>query len=134
VYGTFENVNLLLGGTLADTDRDLVGNLIARSVRVLKSKIPDLDRKAAASGNYRETVADVVEEMVARCIRGLLDEYESETLGDYSYKVKDFRVAAGRIMVLNDELSRLGVGGLRHIAPRMGHYRQFRLRGGLGRW
>ncbi|WP_439377830.1 Gp19/Gp15/Gp42 family protein [Amycolatopsis lexingtonensis] len=100
-----------------DTDEQRVVNTrLDDSERMLRRRVPDLDEQIAAGTIDQADVVMIEADMVLRLIRNP-DGYKSETDGNYSYTISA-EVASGRLQVLPDEWSLLGIrSGTVVIAP-----------------
>lgn len=103
-------------GDVRDLMEPDVGTVLSSVEAIIKSRIPDLDERVAASADYRARVVAVESAAAARVMRnpsGLQQEAESS----YSYSMSA-RAASGYVMITDEEWSWLGVGaGIKTVAP-----------------
>lgn len=118
---TVEDLEVSLMRSLTDEELKYAPALLDRAERLLLSRDRDLLRRAAAEQpcavGLRNLIADVEAEMVARVLRapggGI---YRQESEGNYSYSA-NLQVASGLLDVLDSELEKLGIGGVRTVMP-----------------
>lgn len=118
---TVEDLEVSLMRSLTEDEIKYAPALLDRAERLLLSRDRDLLRRAAAeqpcTGGLRDIIADVEAEMVARVLRapggGI---YRQESEGNYSYST-NLQVASGLLDVLDSELEKLGIGGVRTVMP-----------------
>lgn len=114
-FATDQDVQQFVDGDL-DTVLDYVESII-------RSRIPDLDQRVAASDQYRRIVIAVESSAAARVMRnpeGMLQESEMS----YSYS-RSARAAGGYLMITPEEWAWLGVGaGPSTVRPDVGTRRQ----------
>lgn len=106
-YATPADIEARLGRDLNESETIIVDSRLGDAELILRSRIPDLDDKVAASSTYEATVVMVESDMVLRLIKNP-DGFSQETDGNYSYAI-DIRVASGRLSVLPEEWDILGV-------------------------
>ncbi|GAB3475296.1 Gp19/Gp15/Gp42 family protein [Amycolatopsis cihanbeyliensis] len=115
---TVTDVQSRLGRTLSPEEQDQAAVLLGDAEVRLKARIPDLLDQVASGSLDEAVVVQVEANMVARVLRNP-DGYVAETDGNYSYqKAQD--ATAGRLMVLDDEWSLLGLRrGMVVLTPRL---------------
>lgn len=101
---------------LLDADLDTVLDYVES---IIRTRIPDLDERVAASDQYRSIVVAVESSAASRIMRnpeGMLQESELS----YSYS-RAVRAASGYLMITDEEWAWLGVGaGASTVAPDVG--------------
>lgn len=75
--------------------------------RMIRRRIPSLDTLAAASATFMADLIDIEADVVLRLVRNP-EGYISETDGSYTYQLQT-DLSGGRLVVLNDEWTALGV-------------------------
>lgn len=103
----------LLGQTLTTEEKQVVEVRLGDAERLLKARIADLLAKAESDVDYFENVVMVEAEMVLRLIKNP-EGYIQETDGNYSYMISQ-QVASGRLTVMDDEWSLLGIRQSFHV-------------------
>lgn len=104
---TVEDVSARLGRDLSPDEAVQVSTLLGDAELLIKTRIPDLLARVAAGTIDSAVVIMIEANMVARVVRNP-DGYVQETDGNYSYQVST-AVASGRLSVLDDEWSWLGI-------------------------
>jgi len=89
-------------GTLEGYENDFVSGLIRRASAMVRSQVASADIRIANGTLDRQTVADVVTDMVIRVLRNP-EGIKQETIGPTA-TVYDPLVAAGRLFLDPDEL------------------------------
>lgn len=85
----------------------LIERRLEQVERMIRRRIPTLDTLAAASAIFLADLIDIEADVVLRLVRNP-EGYISETDGTYTYQLqKD--LSGGRLVVLNDEWTALGV-------------------------
>lgn len=123
--GLAEDVETSLMRPLNPQESEYVGRLLARAETLLRVRIPDVAERACDDYQFRELVAQIEAEAVARVFRagesgsGI---YSSESEDGYSYRL-NFKVASGLLDILPEEWGRLfGSGGFKSVAPETDGY------------
>jgi hypothetical protein len=112
------DVSARLGRTLTDEENRQVEVLLGDAEVMLRARIPDLLDQVDVGTISRDAVVMVEATMVTRVIRNP-EGFTQETDGSYSYTV-DSAVASGRLVVLDEEWSLLGLRTrVFTIAPRL---------------
>ncbi|GAA1940399.1 Gp19/Gp15/Gp42 family protein [Amycolatopsis minnesotensis] len=104
---TVGDVSARLGRDLSPDEATQVSTLLGDAELLIKTRIPDLLARVAAGTIDSAVVIMIEANMVARVVRNP-DGYVQETDGNYSYQVST-AVASGRLSVLDDEWSWLGI-------------------------
>ncbi|QRP60677.1 Gp19/Gp15/Gp42 family protein [Corynebacterium minutissimum] len=113
---------------LTTTEKQYAPLLLDRAERLLETRVPNLQRNVSNVESYKRLVADVEAEMVARVFRADGSIYTRESEGDYSYSM-NLKVASGLLDVLDEELSKLGAGGVYNtIMPETDGYARNRVK------
>ncbi len=104
---TVGDVSARLGRDLSPDEAEQVSTLLGDAELLIKTRIPDLLARVAAGTIDSAVVIMIEANMVLRVVRNP-DGYVQETDGNYSYQVST-AVASGRLSVLDDEWSWLGI-------------------------
>ncbi len=104
---TVGDVSARLGRELSSDEAEQVSTLLGDAELLIKTRIPDLLARVAAGTIDSAVVIMIEANMVLRVVRNP-DGYVQETDGNYSYQVST-AVASGRLSVLDDEWSWLGI-------------------------
>ena len=107
-----------LGRDLDDSETLIASVRLNDAERLIRSRIRDLDAQITAGTIDVEDVVYVEAEAVLRLVRNP-DGYTSEQDGNYSFSI-DQTVASGKLTILEDEWSLLGVRlGAFSLRPRI---------------
>jgi hypothetical protein len=106
-YATANDVALRLGRELDESEAQIVGIRLEDAERLIRMRIKDLHGLVLDGEIDEGDVAYVEAEAVLRLIRNP-DGFQTETDGNYTYAI-DARVASGKLEILDDEWSMLGV-------------------------
>lgn len=85
----------------------LIGRRLEQVERMIRRRIPSLDTLTAASETFLADLIDIEADAVLRLVRNP-EGYISETDGAYTYQLQS-DLSGGRLVVLNDEWTALGV-------------------------
>lgn len=100
---------------LTEIESQYVDELLERAERLLRARIPDLDKRAEDE-EFALLVADIEAEAVARVLRapdnGIMRQ---EGEGNYSYSL-NLQVASGLLDILDGDWAKLGIGQIRSVA------------------
>lgn len=106
-FATPTDIEQRLGRELDESEATIVSTRLEDAEELIFQRIPDLAQKIA-DGKLRQRLVVMVEcEAVIRLIRNP-EGYTQETDGNYSYTI-DARVASGRLSILSEEWTMLGV-------------------------
>jgi hypothetical protein len=111
---------------LTQAESQYVEALLERAQNQILTRLPDLKERAAASPAYKDLVAAVEGEAVARVFRNP-DAIRQESEGNYSYTI-NFQVASGLLDILPAEWEQLGVSPWGSILPATDGYLATRFR------
>lgn len=115
-YAVVKDVQDRANWPLTDAEKTLAGVLLDDAEGKIRTRVPDLNARVAASEDYKKLVIRIEADAVLRVLRNP-DGYREESDGDYSYG-RIAAVAAGYLLILDDEWRDLGVGsGAFTIAP-----------------
>lgn len=106
-YATPADIEARLGRELDASESQIVSVRLEDAEILIKARIPDLDDKILAGTILEPLVVMVESDIVLRLIRNP-EGYTQETDGNYSYSI-DARVASGRLALLAEEWSLLGI-------------------------
>lgn len=85
----------------------LIERRLEQVERMIRRRIPSLDTLTAASATFLADLIDIEADVVLRLVRNP-EGYISETDGSYTYQLQT-DLSGGRLVVLNDEWTALGV-------------------------
>ena len=85
----------------------LIERRLEQVERMIRRRIPSLDTLTAASATFLADLIDIEADVVLRLVRNP-EGYISETDGAYTYQLQT-DLSGGRLVVLNDEWTALGV-------------------------
>jgi hypothetical protein len=106
-YASTSDVQTRLGRPLTTDEATQVDTLLDDAEVEIRSRIPDLDTRAA-DPDYLQKVVKVEASAVARLIRNP-DGYTSESDGTYTYQI-NYRLTSGELTITAKEWSQLGIG------------------------
>lgn len=106
-YAQASDIEDRLGRELDESETRIVETRLEDAEILIRSRIPDLDDQVDSGKIQERAVLLVLAETVLRLIRNI-DGYQTETDGNYSYTI-DQRVASGRLSILDEEWSLLGL-------------------------
>lgn len=101
---TVADVEARLGRTFAGAERTRADALVADVTALVRSRIPDVDSRAADT-NYAALLVAVLAKAVVRVLQNP-EGLQSETVGEYSYTRANTEVAG--VWVPEDDLVMLG--------------------------
>lgn len=111
---------------LSQAESQYVEALLERAENQLLTRLPNLKDRTAASPAYKDLVATVEAEAVARVFRNP-EAIRQESEGNYSYTI-NFQVASGLLDILPAEWEKLGVSPWGSILPATDGYLANRFR------
>lgn len=117
---TVDDVQDRLDRELTDDEKRLAATLLEDVEAIIRSRVRNLLRRAAADESYRQIVVMVEANAVLRVLRNP-EGYRQETEGNYSYSL-NAAVASGHLFVLGSEWELLGANrGAFTITPKVRH-------------
>lgn len=115
---TVDDVQDRLDRELTDDEKRLAATLLEDVEAIIRSRVRNLLRRAAADESYRQIVVMVEANAVLRVLRNP-EGYRQETEGNYSYSL-NAAVASGHLFVLGSEWELLGANrGAFTITPKV---------------
>jgi hypothetical protein len=106
-YATAADVVVLWAKEPEPEVMTLIERRLEQAERIIRRRIPDLDTLAVASPTFLADLIDIEADVVLRLVRNP-EGYISETDGTYTYQLQS-DLSGGRLIVLNDEWTALGV-------------------------
>lgn len=115
---TVDDVEARLDRDLTDDERELATTLLEDVEAMIRRRVRNLLKRAAADPSYRQIVVMVEANAVLRVIRNP-EGYRQEAEGNYSYSLSA-AVAAGHLFVMDSEWDMLGANrGAFTIRPKV---------------
>ena len=115
---TVDDVQDRLDRELTDDEKQLAATLLEDVEAIIRSRVRNLLRRAAADESYRQIVVMVEANAVLRVLRNP-EGYRQESEGNYSYSL-NAAVASGHLFVLGSEWDLLGANrGAFTITPKV---------------
>lgn len=117
-YASVEDVEELLGRDLTDAEQVIVNRRLDHAEDLIVSRIPDLAEKVTEDPRLARLLTIIEADCVLRLIRNI-NGLVSERDGAYGYRI-DERVASGRLHILPEEWSLLGVPQVQALSINFG--------------
>ena len=115
---TVDDVQDRLDRELTDDEKQLAATLLEDVEAIIRSRVRNLLRRAAADESFRQIVVMVEANAVLRVLRNP-EGYRQESEGNYSYSL-NAAVASGHLFVLGSEWDLLGANrGAFTITPKV---------------
>lgn len=113
-WATFEDVTLMFEGTVPDEAKPRVERLILLAQKRLERAMPSIQARMDDGSLDPELVRGVVVDMVLRVVRRPNMAFDTETAGDFAYRINQ-ALASGLLQVTDADLAVVRPAGRRRV-------------------